>query len=419
MKLINKIKDLILKGKSRIPGVAVYVMSACFLAIASTSCSMVNEDLPDCPPNYTLVDFEYKYNMSAVIDGDGVEKDWFNEHVGSVYLYIFDENGVYYDRREKHKEFFSKSEDFSFPFSINELIPGETYSFVAVAQGNTIGQLPDDNYQWFRLVNDMVPGKSTIRDYILRLDRETPEGFSQIGVVNYKDQYGQNQQMIDTLWTTKPDEVQTETIKKPSYSYKHESMNAFNHITIPMMRITNAITVNLLSSGFNKETDVNKYHIVIHYPNGNGTVDFCGDISQSSQELFYQSLIKNMAPYTSKSTSRDSSGDITPSDPAEEEASQYALKALFGVSRLMLDDDSSLQIRDATKEGYPVITEVPNFSNILAQLGSETGYEPQEFLDREYDFQVDLGMDSNLNLQYMDISCHILGWAKRIHFYDM
>lgn len=53
-------------------------------AAAFTSCGMMEDDLKDCP--YGLyVSFKYDYNLQRA--------DMFNDHVGSVTLYIFDEQG--------------------------------------------------------------------------------------------------------------------------------------------------------------------------------------------------------------------------------------------------------------------------------------------------------------------------------------
>ena len=375
------------------------------------SCSMVNEDLDPCAPPpkaITNVNFVYDYNMQ--------DEDLFFEHVGSVYLYVFNEDGIYIERREKHKDDFKAGDDFSMSFSEEELVPGETYNFVAVAQGNGAGANVSDDYQWYKLVNPMVLGVSKIEDYILRLDRDTNnDGFSEVGIINYKDQYGQNQQMIDTLWTTKPDQVQTIMIQKPEYiPSPTPHPDVVTDVQIPMMRITNSITVNLLYPYFDLNTDPNDYHVVIHFPNGNGTVDFTGGLDNSIHELYYQSLIKRMAEYKPKNYSSrgDEDSDIDPNK-------KYTMKSLFGVSRLMVNDESSLQLRDATKEGYPIIYELPNFSEVLAQMLNESEWGDQEFLDREYDFTIDINLDDKGNVTWVGFSISILSWGRRIYYYDL
>lgn len=416
--------DLILKKKDKAEGkktnfasLLFYSFSLLFLAASFQSCDAINEDLQPCAPapkNYTTVNFVYDYNM--------FDEDLFYDHVGSVHLYVFDENGYYIEDDEKHKEFFELGEDFSMTFPEDRLIPGNTYNFVAVAQGNTIGYDGSDEYNWFKMVNPMIKGVSKIEDYILRLDRDTNnDGYAEVGIINYKDQYGQTQQMIDTLWTTKPDEVQTIHIPKVDYvpSVEQQPDNV-TEVTVPMMRITNSIKVNIVGSGFNSNTDPNDYHVLIHFPNGNGTVDFCGDISQSTQELYYQSLIKGVTTYTPKryvsSAQSFRSGDkyINTRDDNE----TYALRSLFGVSRLMVNDESSLQLRDATQEGNPLIFEIENFSAELAALLNESGFDNQEFLDREYDFEVELGLNSANEVYYYAVSLNILDWQVRVNLIE-
>lgn len=382
-------------------------------AISLSSCNMVNEDMTPCGSlgrNLTVVDFQYTYNMSKWISGQ--EEDWFDSHAGSVYLYVFDEDGTFLFQEAKHKEFFADGETFTMTFDDTQLVPNHTYDFVAVAQGNTIGYTDSDDYQWFKVVNPMVPGLSKIEDYILRLDRDTNnDGFSELGVINYKDQYGETKQMIDTLWTTKPDEVQRVTINPP-HEYKlqiEDQPDNITNVVVPMMRITNSIVVNLHSNDFTADTDPNIFHIVIYFPHGNGTVDFCGDISQSTQPLYYQSLIKSMVPYLTKATS----GEV-----GAEDTGKYALQSRFGISRMMIGDESTLQVRDATKEGYPIILEIP-FTDYLASLAGGNFDDPQEFLDREYDFEININLGENLTPIDMTIAVNVLGWAKRIQFTDL
>ena len=398
MKLTNKI-NLIQKGK-------LWALPV-FVATLLASCSMVNEDLQPCAPLGTFVDFIYDYNMDDI--------DKFDEHVGSVYLYVFDSDGYFYLREEKHKYFFKPKEDFTMYFPPEVLKPGETYYFAAVAQGSGTGADPTEDYKWFSLDHELVKGKDRIQDYVLRLYRDpNNDGFAEVGIVNYKDQYGRLQQMIDTLWTTRPDCVQEVPIKNNKVPVT-ASPEEYTHVRVPMMRITNAITVNVLKNGFDANTNVDDYHVVIHFPKGNGTIDLTGS-TLHAQELFYQSLIKNMSPYTPKNyTTRASSGELEPDQPAD----TYCMKSLFGVSRLQLGDESSLQLRDATKEGNPIIYEIKNFSEKLAQMCNDSQFENDEFLDREYDFTVDISLKDDGKPEWIGYSISILGWGRREFFYDL
>lgn len=63
------------------------VMAAALTLTVATSChDMWHQDYSDCP-NGVYVKFKYDYNLQRA--------DMFNDHVGQVTLYVFDENGNY------------------------------------------------------------------------------------------------------------------------------------------------------------------------------------------------------------------------------------------------------------------------------------------------------------------------------------
>ena len=58
----------------------------------TTSCSMMQDDLDDCPTGLYL-SFKYDYNLQRA--------DMFNDHVGAVTVYVFDEEGRYVTKQEE------------------------------------------------------------------------------------------------------------------------------------------------------------------------------------------------------------------------------------------------------------------------------------------------------------------------------
>ncbi|MCH5237673.1 MAG: FimB/Mfa2 family fimbrial subunit [Muribaculaceae bacterium] len=379
-------------------------VSICFLFATLTflsSCSMINEDLKPCaeePNTFVNVNFVYDYNMTG--------KDLFDEHVGSVFLYIFDSDSIFRYRRVLHKAEMTGGIDFSMQFDTTELKPGQTYHLVAMANGNHLGYTASLETPGF-VKTDLVEGESRISDYIIKLDRDEDGDFD-FGVVNYQDAYGNNQAMIDTVWSTKPDEVQTIQIPskedhKPSLT-KLPDVNV--DVTIPMMRLTNAVTVNLLAPNFEETTDPNIFNVLVYFPHGNGTIDFTGTV-YSYQPLYYRTLRKNMVLYVPLSE-RGSRAD----------GDKFALQAEFGVSRLQMNDESSLQVRDA--ETNELISEIPDFSQFLAHAFDYYGDDGQEFLDREYEFEVTLALeetgpndDPQNNWAYIELK--VLDWVVRIN----
>ena len=364
--------------------------------VMMAACDAVYDDQEPCAPDpntLTTVNFVYDYNM--------LHTDLFTDHAGSVYLYIFDNDGVYRHREEKHYVDMPKGHiDFSMTFDTTVLVPGHTYQMVAIAQGNRVGVEDSQETPGFTLLTEMIKGKSRIEDYVLKLDRDDDGNFD-FGVVNYKDAYGHNEQMIDTIWTTKPDEVQTVTIPEADFKpslYKQPDRQLY--VDIPMMRITNSVTVNLVGPLFTETTNVDDYHVLINFPHGNGTIDFTGN-TLPAQELYYQTLRKNMVPYTPKQATRADSDT-------------YALQSVFGVSRLQIHDESSLQVRDAATN--ELIFQIDNFSDFLADAFNDGYSDGQEFLDREYDFEVDVALDSSGDPLWATITAQVLGWTVRINF---
>ena len=365
------------------------------LATSLLSCSMVNEDLDPCAPapnTFTKIDFIYDYNMDYV--------DLFKEHVGSVYLYIFDQDSIFLRRQGLRRIQMDGEVDFSMVFDTLDFKPGNTYHLVAMANGNHAGYSATLETPGF-VKTDLIEGVSKISDYVIKLDRDN-DGNYDFGIVNYKDAFGQPQQMIDTIWSTKPDEVRTITIPKIDYTPSPvRQPDVVVRDTIPMMRLTNSIDVNIKGSYFNETMSEDDFHVIIDFPHGNGTIDFTGTV-YPAQELVYQCLRKRMRNYN-EATRAD--GDV------------WGVQSIFGVSRLQVNDESSLQMYDA-KTGE-LIVKIDNFSDYLANAFSTSQADGQELLDRNYEFQVDLTIDNNGKPLYMDITIAILGWAKRIYFYDL
>lgn len=374
-----------------------------------TGCGWITEDMPECAPapnTYTTVEFVYDYNMTG--------ENLFNKNVGSVYLYVFDSKGIYRYRREAHRALMPPGDiNFSMLFDDLQLQPGQTYQLVAVAQGNYTGYQASLGTPGFTLQTEMVPGISTINDYILKLDRDN-DGTFDFGVVNYKDAYGHTDTMIDTLWTTKPNEVQIAPIPDLVYTPSvNKEPDRELQFSVPMMRITNSIKLNLINDLFDENTNVDDYLLLIDFPNGNGTIDFTGN-TLPAQELYYRSLRKMMKPYTPHRPG-DSKNKPAFSTKADEN-STYALEATFGVSRLQVTDGSSLQVRDA--QTNEIIYKLDDFSQWLADYFEHGFDDDQEFLDREYDFEIDIKLDDDGSLIYLQAGINILGWGKRIQVVD-
>lgn len=378
------------------------------------SCDMVNEDLLPCakyPNTYLTVNFVYDFNMQ--------NRDLFNEHAGTAHLYVFDEDGIFlFDKAVSRTMMSGNTVDFSMTFDNTYIETGKVYQLVAMAQGNHAG------YEWstiqtpgfqIPLENQMIPGVSRIEDYRIMLDRDN-DSYADIGIVNYKDAYGDNKELMDTLWSTKPGQIQK--VELPYIELKpqvEEFPVIHEEVTIPMMRITNALTVNLVHSSFNPDTDPDRFNILVDFPKGNGTIDFVGT-TLPNRELYYRSLRKTVTTYQQKTTSMPYQGYA--GSRADQE---YAIQATFGLSRLQTTDDSALQVYNG--ETGELLFQIggagdESFAQKLANYFN-TYDSDQDFLDKEYNFTVDIHMDDNYVWDWYQIGCEILGWAKREYNYTL
>ena len=374
------------------------------LALVSglSACNLMHDDTPPCATDPGLrlrVNFVYDYNTDDV--------DLFDRQAGSVYLYVFDEEGTFLTRYEKNRvDLDPHNPDFTMEFDVNrdnEFFMGRTYNFVAMAQGSHVGYDGSMETPGFKLVNEMVPHVSTIKDYIIRLNRDD-KMFDDFGVVDYSKDYAGTDAMLDSVWSTKPDEVQTHHI--PFYKAEFDSPvqlpDSTIEVRIPMMRITNNVTIALASPNFNENTNPKDYDILLYFPKGNGTIDFTGEtLEDISQPLYYRALRKYVDVYTPHEGTRDGEAD--------EARGKYAIYAQFGVSRLKYDDESELQIRDP--ETHEVLARIENFSQYLNDRGNTDYDDPQEYLDREFDFSLDMGLDASDNLWWSQVKIGVLGWA--------
>lgn len=358
----------------------------------------MHDDLEPCAtePNLTTsVKFLYDYNTQ--------NKDLFQNHVGSVYLYLFDRKGTFISRHERTRNFTSDPQ-FEILFDSTEIKPGRTYQFLAVALGNHGGYNSSLSTPGFQRNHKLQPGVSTIQDYILELDTYSA---GQSNIFNFASFYeDKDNQLLDTLWTTlNPQIVDIPTTAIPPESTIQEP-DKLVEVTIPLMRITNHVEVALRSNSFNENTDVSKYNVVMHFPHGNNTLDITG-VPQGERNLYYKALRKQMRP-------------IADTKAGETETTQHEMWTEFGVSRFLLNDEATLEIwnEDYSKQ----LVKVEGISKLLAK-GNEAypdNWDDQEYLDREYDYYLTLGIGDveNPRVEWIEIKVNLLGWVKRMQWVD-
>lgn len=360
----------------------------------------------------TNVTFNYKYHIQTP---DNTMDDWFDTQVGTVCLYVFNDKDEFLFQKSVINTVGDTGNN-SIAFTEDELKPGQTYKLGAFCLGDKLGYDHSILSPGYRLLNDLVPLSSKLEDLILKLVSDKNE--SGYNIVDYKAYFSENDSKLDTLWTTRSGNIISVTIPQV-HSSTASTEDILLNIDIPLMKITNSIKINLVSDNFNTGTHVDDYEFVIDFPKGNDLIGLYGDLNPS-QSILYRPLRKAVRSYNSKTYSslydseKENGGFHNSGGNINAEAPQMSISADFGLSRLMADDKSYLKI--INKTSGQVIFILDNLSDWLADYFNSP-YSNQEFLDREYDFSIDIQIDEQDNWIMLQAGCSGLGWGKRLYNY--
>lgn len=343
-----------------------------------TSCDMMTEDRGDCPMGLYL-NFKYDYNLERA--------DMFNDHVGAVDVYVFDENGKYVTRQSEANVGSSRPlADHAYSMHMN-LEPGK-YKFIVLAGQNSYSEQMESGRVHF-VRSDLTAGVDmTALD--IRLET-TPAGENLLLVDNHG-------LPLDTLWhgmEVEPVEVFAE---KPTYH------------TISLMRDTKKINVTLRELDDPTQMDVANYDITI--------------TDRNSHILWDNSLDEaNTVVYTPHDTwnTDDRTPAVDGSGNPLEGVGKIA-HADFMTSRLLYhdsaQDDGILSIVNKNTEMEVVRVNLPDLLSRLRTSEEIYRYSEQEFLDRGYDYQLDFYLKGD-SLAYINISISVLGWSKRVQLEEL
>lgn len=314
------------------------VMAAAMTLTVVTSChDMWHQDYSDCP-NGVYVKFKYDYNLQRA--------DMFNDHVGQVTLYVFDENGNYITQQtETNSALSSPLKDPNYVMHVENLQPGK-YQFLALAGQNAYAdQLTSGRAKFVRTAPSATGDK--MQKLEVNLDHENRGEYDE--VVN-------NSLPLDTLWHGKLLEAVEVSSSKPSYA------------TIPLVRDTKKINVALRDLDSPQDMDVNDYTMTIEDHNARILWDNSLD---ESRKLIY-------TPHATWNTvDEDEQGKIAHAD--------------FMTSRILkhedYNQDGRLLIKNKETGNTVVNVDLPDLLSRL-RTSEEYSYSAQEFLDRAYDYKL-------------------------------
>lgn len=344
----------------------------CIAALSTsvfTSCDMMTEDRDDCPMGLYL-NFKYDYNLERA--------DMFNDHVGAVDVYVFDENGKYVTMQSE------ANVGTSMPLAVPtytmkmNLDPGK-YKFIVLAGQDSYAEQMESGRARF------VRSDLTARDDMTALDiklETTPQGNNMLLVDNHG-------LPLDTLWhgmEVEPVEVFAE---KPTYH------------TISLMRDTKKINVTLREIDDPTKMDVANYDMTI--------------TDRNSHILWDNSLDETSTVIYKPHAATDANGD-------QLEGVGKIAHADFMTSRILYHDDAKddgiLSIVNKNTNMEVVRVNLPDLLSRLRTSEEIYRYSAQEFLDRGYDYKLDFYLKGD-RLAYVNISISVLGWSKRVQFEEL
>ncbi len=342
------------------------LLQAVFLAGGLASCDMIHDDIDPCPTGIDLC-FRYDYNLQRA--------DMFADHVGSVTVYLFDENGKFLLKQEEDN---TSSEqplrDHNYKMHF-DLQPGK-YRYVVEAL--------------------QVPYDQTISNGGANFIRTEPQEGDAQNVITHTLEHAADGKVVnrslplDTLWhgqSARMVEVVQDQITRD---------------TVSLIRNTKQISVSLREIDEPATMDVADYDFKIIDHNSlllwDNTVD-------ETTELTYTPYVTWNTTDKGVSEQTDALGRIAHAD--------------FMTSRLLYhdkgEDDAVLSI---TKKSTGAEIIRVNLADMLSRLRTAADiyrYSPQEFLDRGHDYQLTFYLKGE-KWQYVNVEISVLSWAKRIQF---
>lgn len=354
--------------------------------VLMSSCDMMHEDRDDCPIGLYLT-FKYDYNLQHA--------DMFKDHVGSVTLYVFDENGRFVKMQEEsNRGGFSPLKNPYYTMHV-DVSPGK-YKFIALA-----GQKP---------YADML---QTERAKFVRSNMNCGDDMTALEIKLDKVKYGTHHHIdnkglpLDTLWHG----IETEEIEvvntRPTYD------------TISLVRDTKKINITLRELSDPTTMDVYDYDMKI--------------IDRNSHILWDNSLNKTdtvvYRPHALWNTD-----DSTP--VLDKEGNVLGVgrtaHADFMTSRIIYHDrtnpndgilpyGNSLLIITDKNTGKDVVR--ADLADMLSRLRTSDEmyrYAEQEFLDRGYDYGISFYLnEGKLEDVYISVSVNALSWTIRCQKEDL
>ncbi len=386
-------------------------------AMLAASCTMIQDSVDYCPTGL-YVRFVYDYNTARA--------DMFKDHVGHVRLYVYDEQGQKVAERSVSNTAASAPlADYGYALHLDpsELRPGR-YRLQAVAMQRDWDAAAAADGARYRHEADVTHGEAMR----ITLDHDP-------GVIPGTEQHLVDHKSLplDTLWHTlkvqshaPTDGVAPMPMQRTSRPYSVYPLdeqyvtvtdNMATYATISLVRDTKHLNITMRHLDFPDDVFHHDYEVTIVDDNATLLHDNALAPSDSLRYTPY-------AAWTSRFT--DGGVIVDPTVPratsqADDDAPdglRYQRTAHYNLmfNRLMYNDDAArsamLQVRNLNSG--KVVARI-NLPYMLAEGRAAYelyGYSPQEYLDREYDYHLNLFLKGE-SWAYCDIVVNVLSWSKR------
>ena len=386
-------------------------------AMLVASCTMIQDSVDYCPTGL-YVRFVYDYNTARA--------DMFKDHVGHVRLYVYDEQGhKVAERSVSNTAASAPLADYGYALHLDpsELRPGR-YRLQAVAMQRDWDAAAAADGARYRHEADVTHGEAMR----ITLDHDP-------GVIPGTEQHLVDHKSLplDTLWHTlkvqshaPTDGVAPMPMQRTSRPYSVYPLdeqyvtvtdNMATYATISLVRDTKHLNITMRHLDFPDDVFHHDYEVTIVDDNATLLHDNALAPSDSLRYTPY-------AAWTSRFT--DGGVIVDPTVPratsqADDDAPdglRYQRTAHYNLmfNRLMYNADAArsamLQVRNLNSG--KVVARI-NLPYMLAEGRAAYelyGYSPQEYLDREYDYHLNLFLKGE-SWAYCDIVVNVLSWSKR------
>lgn len=386
-------------------------------AMSITSCSMMEDDRSDCPTGL-YVRFVYDYNTERA--------DMFKDQVGSVTLYVYDENGALAaSRTVSNSASLSPLSQYGYTmhFTENELPAGKSYRLQAVAMQkdwDAALQTPGAKYRKTQVTDS--------KSLVVKLDR------AQATVPGTDAHHVSAVAPLDTLWHTlqvmsyapqgsrsvpeiqKTVKLSSETpytiypIEAQMVRVEHEKAT---YATVSLIRDTKRLNITLSQIDNPEDMRFADYEVTI--------LDNNGTLGHDNALLADQRL--EYTPWAMWNTPLDGADDIATGKADDgfggvvdlEHAAHYDIDFNRLVLHAQSSDNARLVIRNVVT-GH-LVGEFDLAKLLLNGRGAFAiqGWGEQEYLDREHQYRLDfILVGGEWREIYVRVDVGILSWAKRI-----